>query len=326
MTRLTNTAEIVPFPPGGAGQQRPQTPPALMAATMDLITSRGGGQGQFDTGMPGIYLVQSFQAMMPVPNMYRPSLCVVFKGAKEIMFGETKLNYAEMECLVVNVEVPAIGRMVGATPETPYLGMTLEFDTALLRDLLQQVPAPVAPRGVATPSLFVGRIDDTLADCLTRLVRLMANPDAIPVLLPAMMRELHYWLLTGPYGAEIAKLALPDTHAERVAKTIHYIRDHFAEPIRVEQLAEVAMMSASSFHHHFKTMTSMSPVQYQKQLRLVEARRLMLSEAANVSEAAYHVGYESASQFSREYTRSFGVAPKRDVMMFKELLAQATAR
>lgn len=325
MTIKASTAEILPFPSGENGAQA-KTPATLMAAALDLMEARGGGQGQFETGMPGVYLVRSFQTIMPVPNMYRPSLCVVFKGAKEIMFGESTLNYAEMECLVVNVEVPALGRMVGATPETPYLGMTLEFDTAILREVLQQLATPPVPSRSATPALFVGKVDEPLADCLTRLVRLMANPDAIPVLFPTMMREIHYWLLTGPYGPEIAKLALPETHAERVAKAIHFVRDNFDKPLRVEQLAGVANMSPSSFHQHFKTMTAMTPGQYQKQLRLVEARRLMLSDAVNVSEAAYHVGYESASQFSREYTRSFGIAPKRDVMMFKALLAQATAR
>lgn len=326
MTRMPNSAEILPFPPGGIDGPRAQTPPALMSAVTDLIEARGGGQGRFDTKMPGVNLVRSFQTIMPVPNMYRPSLCVVFKGAKEILFGETTLYYTEMECLVVSVEIPAIGRMVGASQANPYIGVTIEFDTAILRDVMQQLAAPPAPSTTSSPCVFVGKVDEPLAECLTRLVRLMQNAAAIPVLFPAIMRELYYWLLTGPYGAEIARLALPETHAERVARAINFVRDHFSEPLRVEQLAEIARMSPSSFHHHFKTMTSMTPVQYQKQLRLLEARRLMLSDAANVSEAAYQVGYESASQFSREYTRSFGVAPKRDVMNFKALLAQATPR
>ncbi|WP_341203461.1 AraC family transcriptional regulator [uncultured Sphingomonas sp.] len=231
-----------------------------------------------------------------------------------------------VQCLVVNVEIPATGRMVGATPEKPYLGMTIEFDTAILREVLQQLPSPPPTRNSASPSVFVGRIDEQLAECLTRLVRLMAKPEAIPVIFPAMMREIHYWLLTGPYGAEIAKLALPETHAERVAKAISHVRDNFSKPLRIEELAGIARMSPSSFHLYFKAMTSMTPVQFQKQLRLVEARRLMLSDSVNVSEAAYHVGYESASQFSREYTRSFGIAPKRDILQFKELLSRATAR
>ncbi|WP_157215396.1 AraC family transcriptional regulator [Flavisphingomonas formosensis] len=326
MIRIPNTAEILPFPPGGVDGPRTPTPPALMSAVLDLIEQRGGGQGLFETGMAGVNLVRSSQTIMPIANMYRPSLCVVFKGAKEILFGETTLYYTEMECLVVSVEIPAIGRMVGATPDNPYLGITIEFDTAILRDVLQQIATPPVPNSRSSPCVFVGKVDEALADCLTRLVRLMQNAPAIPVIFPSIMREIHYWLLVGPYGSEIAKLALPDTHAERVAKAINHVRDHFNEPLRVEDLAEVARMSPSSFHHHFKTMTSMTPVQYQKQLRLLEARRLMLSDAANVSEAAYQVGYESASQFSREYTRSFGTAPKRDVMNFKALLAQATPR
>ncbi|WP_420138304.1 AraC family transcriptional regulator, partial [Sphingomonas sp.] len=133
MTRMANTAEILPFPTGGVDGRLFKAPPALMTAALELMESRGGGQGRFETGMPGVFLVRSFQTIMPVPNMYRPSLCIVFKGAKQIMFGGVTLDYAEMECLIVNVELPAIGRMVGASPETPYLGMTIEFDTAILR-------------------------------------------------------------------------------------------------------------------------------------------------------------------------------------------------
>ncbi len=326
MNSMPNSAEILPFPQGGASKHRPETPPPLMSAVMDLIDARGGGEGLFETGMPGVNLMRSFQTIMPIPNMYRPSLCVVLKGAKEIHFGDTTLRYSEMECLVVSVAIPAIGRMVGATRARPYVGMTIEFDPAILREVIQQLAAPPQPCATSRPFVFVGKVDEPLTDCLTRLIRLMQRAEAIPVLFPSLMRELHYWLLAGPYGADIAKLALPETHSERVAKAINFVRENLNQPMRVEQLAEVAGMSPSSFHHHFKTMTSMTPVQYQKQLRLLEARRLMLSDAANVSEAAYQVGYQSASQFSREYTRTFGVAPKRDVLSLKALLEQAMPR
>jgi AraC-like DNA-binding protein len=328
---MPNTAEILPFPTNGSGAFREaahppasQTPPALLSAVTDYIDARGGGQGRFDTPMTGVHIVRSFQEMMPVQNMYRPSLCVVLKGAKEIMFGDTRLHYAEMECLVVSIEIPATGRMLGARPDAPYVGMTVEFDVAILREVLQQLATPPVPGTESGPCVFVGKVDDQLAECVTRIVRLAEKPDAVTILFPALMRELYYWLLTGPHGREIAKLALPETQAERVARAIHYLREHYHQTVRVEQLAEVARMSSSSFHHHFKAMTSMTPVQYQKQIRLLEARRLMVSDLANVSEAAYQVGYESASQFSREYTRSFGVAPKRDAMNFKALLARGT--
>lgn len=328
MTGMPNTAKVLPFPATG-GQEAASTPrngtsPSLLSAVMAFIETKGGGQGRFQTPMEGVYIVRSFQDMLPIHNMYRPSLCVVLKGEKAILFGDTELHYREMDCLVVSIEIPAIGRMIGATPATPYLGMTIEFDVPVLREVLQQLRNPPVPSAVTSPCVFVGQVDDALADCVTRLARMAQTPDAVPVLYPAAMRELYYRLLTGPHGSEISKLALPETQAERVARAIHYLRDHFNEPLRVEQLAEVARMSPSSFHQHFKAMTSLTPVQYQKQLRLLEARRLMVSDNVNVSEAAYQVGYESASQFSREYTRSFGVPPKRDVTNFKALLAAAS--
>ena len=164
-----------------------------------------------------------------------------------------------------------------------------------------------------------------LADCVTRLARMARTPEAARILFPAVMREICYWLLTGPHGGAVAKLALPDTRTERVARAIHHLRDRFSQTVRTSDLADIAGMSLSSFHQHFRRMTDMTPVQYQKQLRLLEARRLMVSNGANVSEAAYEVGYESPSQFSREYTRAFGTAPKRDAMNYRTLV-EAAAR
>jgi len=307
-------------PPGAAAR----TPPALLSAVLAFIEARGGGQGGFRTPMPGVHIVRSFGHMPAIRNIYRPSLCVVLKGAKELLFGDTTLRYEEMECLVVSVDVPASGRVIGATEAEPYLGMVIDVDVASLREVLQQLAEPPAPNPAAGPCACIGPVDAALADCVMRLARLARMPDAVPILYPAIMRELYYWLLTGPHGGELAKLAMPDTQAERVARSIHYLRDHYGETLRVERLAEVARMSASSFHQHFKAMTSMTPVQYQKQLRLLEARRLMVSEAATVSAAAYRVGYESPSQFSRDYARAFGAAPKRDVTSFKALLAVGT--
>lgn len=327
MNGMPITAEILPFPPA---QPRDvpehalpgaQTPDPLLAAAVDFMESKGGGQGRFHTPMPDVHIVRSFQDRLPVHNMYKPSLCVVLKGRKEILFGESALYYSEMQCLVVSVEIPASGRMLGATPENPYIGIMIDIDVAILREVLQQLPKPPVPKANSGPCVFVGQVDGTLAECVTRIARMAKMPEAVPILFPAVMRELYFWLLTGPYGEEIAKIALPDTQAERVARAIHFLHEHFGETLRVEQLAEVAMMSASSFHQHFKAMTAMTPVQYQKQLRLIEARRLMVAENSKVSEAAYQVGYESVSQFSREYSRSFGVAPKQDVINFKAMLA-----
>lgn len=334
MNRMPDTAKILPFPADERGPaaaivapaasrdaKGPLTPPALFDVVQDFLASKGGGEGHFQTPMNGVHFMRAFQEIPPMRRIYRPSLCVVLKGAKQILFGETELVYKEMECLVVSVELPASGRMIGASPENPFVGLSIDFDVAMLKDVMQQLSNPPRAAPASGPCVFVGQVDAPLTECVLRLAKMAMKPDAANILYPSVMREICYWLLTGPYGAEIAKLTLPDSHTDRVANAIYYLRDNFAQTLRVEQLAEVARMSLSSFHQHFRAMTSMTPVQYQKQLRLLEARRLMVSEAANVSEAAYQVGYESASQFSREYSRAFGVAPKQDVMNYKALVA-----
>lgn len=327
MTRMPETARNLPIPaadhrmPAGGGVLRwPRSQPearvssSLLAAVTAYIEAQGGGQGLFPTPIGGVNIIRSFQEMMPMRQIYRPSLCVVIQGAKQILFGEDVLDYCAMECLVVSVELPASGRIVEASPEAPFVGMTMDLDVATMRDVLEQLDPPPDPVAGPGPCVFVGQVDAPLADCILRLVRMSETPKAIPILYPSVMREICYWLLSGPHGGALRNLALPESNSERVVKAIYFLRDHFAQTLRVEQLAEVARMSPSSFHQHFKALTAMTPLQFQKQLRLLEARRLMVADAANVAEAAYQVGYESASQFSREYSRMFGVAPKRDAM------------
>lgn len=294
-------------------------PLSLLAAVMAHVEAQGGGQGLFPTPMAQVNVVQSFEAMMPMRQVYRPSLCVVLRGAKEMILGETTLSYGAMQCLVVNVEVPALGRVEQASPSSPYLGLTIELDVAALREVLEQMDAPPTPVDEAVPCAFVGQVDERLADCMLRLVRLGETPGAVPILYPSIMREVYYWLLSGPHGGALCALALPGSGIERLVRAIQLLHTDFTRILRVEELAEAAGMSVSSFHRRFKDLTSLSPLQFQKQMRLLEARRLMVAEAANVAEAAYRVGYESASQFSREYSRSFGVAPKRDAMEQKRL-------
>lgn len=299
---------------------------SLLAAVSAYIEEQGGGEGLFPTQIESFNIVRSFEAMMPMRALYRPSLCVVIQGAKELHFGDARLEYGEMECLVVSVEVPASGRIVEASPKTPYIGVTLDFDVATLREVLEQLDEPPTPAVSSGPGVFVGKVDDALADCILRLMRMLATPKAIPILYPSVMREVCYWLLSGPHGGEICKLALPDSNIERVVKAVTLLHANFAQTLRIEHLADVARMSPSSFHQHFKALTSMTPLQFQKQLRLLEARRLMVSEAANVADAAYRVGYESASQFSREYSRTFGIAPKQDVMNQQRLYSEYASR
>jgi AraC-like DNA-binding protein len=183
----------------------------------------------------------------------------------------------------------------------------------IMREVMDAASAVSTPAARDAPRLFLDDTDETVADCALRLMRLLDRPEAIPVLRPAILKELHYWLLAGRHGDALRRLALPDSHAQRIARAIAILRAEFTGAVPVERLAEAAGMSASSFHQHFKAVTSLSPLQFQKQLRLLEARRLMLSEGLSASRAGFEVGYESVSQFTREYTRLFGAPPRRDV-------------
>ena len=303
-----------------------RVPPSLFGAVTAYIEAQGGGQGVFPTPLGGFNIVRSFKERMRMRQVYKPSICVVLQGAKEIILGEDTIRYGTMECLAVGMTLPATGHIVEASPDAPYTGLTLELDVAMIRDVLEQLEVPPAPPAGSGPCLFVRPVDEPLAECVIRLLRMCETPQAIPILFPSVMREICYWLLSGPNGGELCKLVEPESNTARIAKALHLMHEDIARTLRMEELADVARMSLSSFHQHFKAMTSMTPLQFQKQLRLLEARRLMVTEDASVTEAAYQVGYESASQFSREYSRTFGVAPKRDVMNQQRLYSEYVGR
>ena len=293
---------------------------ALLAAVNAYADANGGGEGYFPVPSAGLHIVRAFHE---VDNhyVYRPSLCITLQGGKEILIGDETLSYGPMQCLVVGLDLPACGRIIAASPEKPFVAITVEFDIAIMREVLEQLDTPLVTTTRPVRSMFVADVDGALADCVLRMVRLTETPQAIPILYPALMREFYYWLLSGSNASDLWRQAMPDTHLERIGRAIHLLRENYAKTLRVEYLAEAANMSPSSFHQHFKALTAMTPLQFQKQLRLLEARRLLIAEAVNVTEAAYQVGYESTSQFSREYSRMFGVAPKRDAMNLKAALA-----
>lgn len=339
MTRMPNPSINLPIPPivDGADQEgrvlpwpltqvEKRVPPALHAAIVAHIEAQGGGEGLFPTRIAGMNVLRSFEARMPLRQLYRPGLCVVIQGAKEILFGEEPLRYGVMECLVVGLDLPASGRVVQASADAPYIGITIDLDMTTMREVLGQLETPPVPATGSGPCLFVGQVDSSLADCVLRLFRMSGTPEAIPILYPSVMREICYLLLTSPNGGELRNLGLPDSSSERISKAVFQLQSSFAKTLRVEQLAQTARMSPSSFHQHFKALTSMTPLQYQKQLRLLEARRLMVVGGINVTEAAYQVGYESASQFSREYTRMFGAAPRRNALDLRQRYSQYASR
>jgi len=280
---------------------------------VERFTEAQAGESPFTTDIEGLVLLRSNQEKGPNHLIFKPALCITVQGSKWSTFGDQRFEYPAGQALVVSVEMPAFGRVTEASPEKPYLGIVLEFDLAVMREVLQGLDNPPVAGSDLKHAVFVSDFDGPLADCALRMIRLLETPKAIAMLYPAIMREICYWLLTGPHGSEIVKMTLANSHAHRLISAIHALRDRFAEPVRIDELAVIAQLSPSAFHRQFKALTSMTPLQYQKQLRLLEARRLLVSDPINVEAAAFKVGYESPSQFSREYARMFGTPPRRDV-------------
>ncbi|KAG8153576.1 AraC family transcriptional regulator [Burkholderia catarinensis] len=287
---------------------------------VERVTRLTGGQGderQFATAIDGLILLRSNRERLPAPLIMKPALCVVVQGAKWTTFGGRRYDYGPGRALVVSVEMPATSRIVQASETEPFLGIVLEFDLAMMRDVLERLDTPPHAAGPLGHGVCVTDFGGPLADCVLRLMRLLDTRAAIPVVAPLVMREICYWLLAGPHGGEVSRVVFANGHAQRVVAAIRALRGQFAEAVRIDELAAVAQMSPSAFHRQFKALTSMTPLQYQKQLRLLEARHLMVTGAANAETAAYRVGYESASQFSREYARMFGAPPRRDIVTLK---------
>jgi AraC-like DNA-binding protein len=292
-----------------------------LAELVTRYTEAQPGQSPFFTAVGGLTILRSDHQRSANPLVYKPALCITVQGAKSATFGDQRHHYSAGQALFVSVAMPGFGTVTEASPAKPYLGIILELDLAILRAVATELAAPPSPNDSLGCGVFVTDFDGPLADCTLRIVRLLDTPNAIPVLYPAIMREISYWLLSGPHGSEVARMTLCNNHEHRILQAIHSLRDRFAEPVRIADLASIAQLSPSAFHRQFKAVTSMTPLQYQKQLRLLEARRLMTSDAANVEKAAFRVGYESASQFSREYGRMFGMSPRRDVNLLKKAAA-----
>ena len=279
-------------------------------------TDRKPGINPVFTGIDGFLLLRSDTERRPNHLIYKPSLCVTVQGSKCIMFGGKRYDYGAGRALLVSVKLPAVGRVVEASVERPYLGFIIELDMATMREVIEELESAPILSASSGKGLLIIDFEGPLSDCALRMMRLLDTPKAIPVLAPAIMREICFWLLTGPNGAEIYQVVMATGLTKRVVDAVYALRDRYAEPIRIEELAKLANMSASAFHQRFKVLTGTTPLQYQKQIRLLEARRLLLTSEINVELAAIKVGYESASQFTRDYARMFGNPPRRDVALF----------
>jgi AraC-type DNA-binding domain-containing proteins len=268
--------------------------------------------GPIATPIRGLMVVRATAPSELMHDVQRPVACLVQQGAKRVTAGTRTVEFSAGDSLLVTADIPTVSQITRASAAEPYYSLVLELDPALIVDLVAQMASPQE----ADPApLRVDPTDAETADAALRLMKLLERPDALPVLQAQLVRELHYWLLAGRHGDAIRKLGWPDGHVQRVARAVSLLRRDYTRSIPVERLAAEAGMSASAFHQHFKAVTSLSPLQFQKQLRLIEARRLMQSQGASASRAAYAVGYESVPQFTREYGRMFGKTPAADARM-----------
>lgn len=287
-----------------------------LAEIAAIIASHVSKDGFHATPIERVTLVRSSTVTMPMPSVYRPQLCLVAQGHKEVTLGDHVFGYAPGRYGVVTYDLPVIGRVVEATPDKPYLCLYLDFDPVKLGELALRVPPPP---GAPTPPIgkTVSDAGPSLLDAALRLLRLLDDPAALPVLGPLAEQEILYHLLAGPDGARMRHITSSQGRVAQVGRAIAWIGQNFRERFSIEQLAAEVGMSPSSLHEHFRAVTAMTPLQFQKQLRLQDARSLMLVDDIDVTTAALRVGYESPSQFSREYHRHFGEPPARDIARFR---------
>ncbi|CAM4365740.1 AraC family transcriptional regulator N-terminal domain-containing protein [Bordetella muralis] len=249
----------------------------------------------------------------PGPLQYaisKPLVAMVLQGSKRVSMGEHSLDFGAGESLLISNHVPTVSQIIQASQAVPYYSLVMELDTTVIADLISEIGA--MPLAVQEP-LRVAPTEVEFADTVLRLLRLLDQPHHLAVLERSLVRELHFWLLSGRHGGAMRALGVADSHAQRIARAVAILREKYAQPIRIETLAHAASMSISAFHTHFRSITSLTPLQFQKQLRLIEARRRMLHEGVSITHASDAVGYESVPQFTREYARLFGQPPARSI-------------
>ncbi|MTW11127.1 helix-turn-helix domain-containing protein [Pseudoduganella eburnea] len=267
----------------------------------------------FQSPIANLFLYRRSAPTTPHVCLVEPSIVLVAQGAKQLVIGEQSYRYDSTRFMVTALNLPGSSQVLEAQPDRPCLGLVYKLDLRTIAELATQgalpVPVDVASQGAAA----IGSLTPALADPFKRLIALLGEPDASPVLAPLIEREIHYRLLLSDQSARLRQIAAAGSQGFRIARALDWLRVHFAEPLRIDELAARVQMSTSNLHLHFRQLTAMSPLQYQKWLRLNEARRLMLNEHLDAASAAFKVGYESPSQFSREYSRLFGAPPKRDI-------------
>lgn len=269
--------------------------------------------------LEGLHLYRVSKQIEPVAGLSVPGFCVVLQGSKEIVLGDKSYAYDPDHFLLATVELPAVGKIQVASPTSPYLGMRLDLDSALVGSAMVDADIPAPKTQTDAKAIVVSSLNSALLDATLRLLRLTGSPSEARVFAPLVKREIVLRLLMGEQGHRLRHLATLDGYSHRIARAIDRLRSEFNKPLKVEEIAKEFGMSTSGFHHHFKTVTDTSPMQFQRQIRLQEARRLMLSEELDAAGAGYRVGYEDPSHFSREYKKLFGTSPVRDVERLRRL-------
>jgi AraC-like DNA-binding protein len=299
---------------------------ARMQANHEELLERIARAVPIDGGarvLEGIFLVRVSSPLGLMRGVIKPSLCVIAQGSKEVLLGDSRYRYDPDHYLITTLELPLVTQILEATPEQPYLGLIMELTPALVGSVMEEVSQPSLSSNAVlgaknARAMDVSRLDGNLQDAVVRLLRLLDSPAEVPVMMPMIKREIIYRLLLGKQGSRLRHLAVQDNNTPHITKAVERIRQDFDQPLRIEDLARELGMSVSGLHHSFKAVTAMSPLQFQKQLRLQEARRLMLSENLDASCAAYRVGYRDPAYFNREYKSLFGVPPIRHVQRLRE--------
>ena len=269
--------------------------------------------------MQGLHLQRNSSPMVSVHGLYGPALCIIAQGSKEVLVGDDRYRYDPAHYLLITVELPVVSWVLEASKEQPYLSLHLELDMALVRSVAAEAELSPPQKPAQVKALNTGPLDAGLLDAVVRLVRLLDAPAEAKVLAPLITREIIYRLLLGERGSQLRRMADQGGNSHYIARAAEQLRQNLAQPLRVEEVARDLGMSVSSFHSHFKAVVGLSPLQFQKRMRLQEARRLMLYEALDAAGAGYRVGYDDAAYFSREYKSLFGVPPKKDVERLREV-------
>ncbi len=271
------------------------------------------GKNLHESAIPGLNLHRWETPTEPTSYMLAPSICLIGQGRKRLFLGEETYVYDKHRYLITSVDLPVVTQIIEATPAKPYLGLTMDMDLRVIAQLMLDNHMSSAQQSKDRRGIAVSEVSIALLDAFNRLLDLLEQPNDIPALAPLIQREIFYRLLQGEQGSRLRQITSIGHHGYQIAKAIDWLKANFSKPVKVEDLAGKVGLSVSAFHNHFRSMTAMSPLQFQKKMRLNEARRLMLTEHIDASKAAFEVGYESPSQFSREYSRLFGAPPMKDI-------------